>query len=115
MEICNMDTQIYILISSSILFLLSEVLPFVKSIHGNSILEIFVNFIKQLSKRSDINSSLLESTETTEEETRPLINSDIKHLNLLIEKLLDRLDVEEYTDRSLYLSSIDGQHIYVDK
>lgn len=104
-----------ILISSIILFFLSEILPFIKSIRGNSMLEIIINIIKRLYKIRENENSILENIETSDisEETQPLITSDIdiKRLNFLIEKLLERLDNEEYGDRSLYLSSIDGQHI----
>lgn len=107
-----MDTQSYIIISSTILFILSETLPFIKSINGNSILEFVINCIKYLykQKNNNITNTLnIETSDISDEETEPFINSDIKQLNLLIEKLLYRLDEENY--RSMYLSSIDGQSI----
>lgn len=102
-----MNIQLYITIISTVLFFVSEILPFIKTISGNSMLEIIFNCIKriQFTKLQELN------VETTTEESDPLITSDIKRLNKLIEKLLERLDENDYMDKSFYISSIDGQHL----
>lgn len=106
-----METQIYIIISSFILFCLSEILPFIKSINGNSMLEMIIIYVKKIYKKE--NNPILENNTDISEETEPFIyaETDIKRLNFLIEKLLERLENEAYSERSLYLSSMDGQHI----
>jgi len=84
-----MDNNITILLG--ILLTTSEILPYIKQIKGNGILEAFVDIVKV--KAKSLNSQVNSQTETT-----PLLENDTYNIN-------DRHDDINYLNQNLNFSS----------
>lgn len=111
-----MDISFYITISSIVLFITSEILPFIKNIKGNglfhSVFELITSIL--LKTTSDETKMLIPKKESESTNEVESINELTKIIGVLLNKLdtLKNNDLYNYyNDKSMYLSSMDGQQI----
>ena len=89
-----MDNNITILLG--ILLTTSEILPYIKQIKGNGILEAFVEIVKV--KAKSLNSQANSQVQANSQETVPLLENDTYNIN-------DRHDDINYLNQKLNFSS----------
>jgi hypothetical protein len=81
-ESLNNEITFYISIISGMLLTISETLPYIKSIQGNGIIELLVNF---LIKKSNTQSSNAQNTTSSIDERTPLhpeFNSQVSNFTI---------------------------------